>query len=61
MYISLGDAEVIAATERAVLVELDGEERWFPRAVLRDGDAADKGDVIEVELEAWFASKEGLA
>lgn len=61
MYIDLGDAEVIAVTDRAVLVELDGEERWFPRAVLRDGDDAGRGDTITLEVESWFASKEGLA
>ena len=51
-------------TDRAVLLEIDGEDRWIPRSVIEDGfDPSDenaKGDEVELQIKSWFAEREGL-
>lgn len=55
------DGEVIRTTERAVLVRCpDKREVWVPRSVCLDGDMIEEGDT-DLEVETWFAEKEGLA
>lgn len=64
----IGDARAIRETDRALLVELDGEERWIPKSVIHDdsevwtmrGDE-DEGRKGKLIVKAWFARKEGFA
>jgi hypothetical protein len=59
--VALGDAEVIAATEMAVLLGLDCGETWVPRSVLRsEAVSAEHGDYVEVVIQSWWAEREGL-
>lgn len=61
--ISLGYAECIAETEKAIKVQReDGSEFWIPKSVVHDNsevyaDGHD-GDLVVAE---WFAQKQGLA
>lgn len=50
-----------AATDRAVLAVIDGEEHWIPRSVIEDGDdIVAGGDPEELSVAEWFVNKEGL-
>lgn len=54
-------AEIEASTEKAVLLDVgDDADKWVPRAVIKDGEDLDVGDTGDVEIEEWFALKEGL-
>jgi hypothetical protein len=53
-------AEIRKATEKAVLVEIDGTEHWIPRSVCLDGDSIDVGD-DDLIVANWWLEKEGLA
>ena len=56
------DAEVIALTDRAALLEISGCESWVPLSVIYEDDANDLsvGYSTEVRIAKWFATKEGL-
>jgi len=62
--VDLGDeAIVVHATAKALLLDLDGEEHWIPRSVLRKGSTVGDCAIGEqgcVVLPEWFAKKEGL-
>lgn len=63
--VSVGAAEVVRETERALLVKLEsGEECWIPKSVIHDDSEcyADAHGTYDGDLvvEAWFAVKEGL-
>lgn len=59
-YSTLDIDTVVKTTDRAVLVEVGGEEYWIPRSVIEDGDELDEGDNGEIEVADWFLRKEGL-
>ena len=50
-------------TQRALLLIIDGEERWVPMSCVHEDDLADidVGVISEVNIAAWFADKEGIA
>jgi hypothetical protein len=51
------------ATEKAVLLDIDGEEIWVPLSVLNgpdDVDCYERGDEGDFDIAGWFAKKEGL-
>lgn len=64
--VNLGPCQVIAATEKAIKVQLESEDspRWVPKSQIHDDseafDAKDNatGDLV---VKRWFAEKEGLA
>ena len=62
--VSIGEATVVAFTDRAILFRTDGfGELWVPRSVIdmdSDMDLSDvnKGDEGEIFIEAWWADKE---
>ena len=54
------DCPIIAITPKAILLEVDGVERWVPKSLLINpysGWAV--GDLVRVEVPLWFAHKEG--
>lgn len=53
------EAEIIRATDAAVLVDLGDREIWIPRSVCLEGDALDVGDT-DLIVADWFAKQEGL-
>jgi hypothetical protein len=42
--------EIIAATDMAVLVEIEGSEEWIPRSQIEDGDEWEKGDAGDITI-----------
>ncbi len=65
--VSFEDVRAIQETDRALLVELDGEEKWIPKSVIHDdsevwtmrGDE-DEGREGKLIVKGWWARKEGL-
>jgi hypothetical protein len=63
----LSDAEFIAETDMAILVEFDdgssepveGVNRfWIPKSVLEpDGEFTEPGDIADLEVRSWFIKK----
>jgi hypothetical protein len=54
------DVTIKKETELAILVETDdGDEHWIPKSVV-DGLDLSEGDSGEIEVQDWFAEKEGL-
>ncbi len=62
-YVTLEALEVMAVTDKAVLFDFDGDERWVPKSCIEGGgDGYAKGDVdIDVVVRRWFCDKEGLS
>lgn len=68
MPVLLESAELIAATDEAVLVEFDdgstepviGVNRfWIPKSVIESGldDLEEPGDIADIEVRTWFVQK----
>ena len=55
------EAECVAETAQALLVEIDGKKYWVPKSVVRDDSTVqaqdDDGTLI---IEEWFATKQGI-
>ncbi len=49
-------------SDLAVCLDVGGADAWIPKALIADWDedAHERGEPVEVEVEEWFASKEGL-
>jgi hypothetical protein len=55
-------AEIKAATEWAVLIEVDTEEYWIPKSCIEDGHREfEKGDEETISVKRWKAEEVGLA
>lgn len=59
--VRLDDANVIRATEKAILVEVGGEEMWVPQSQIDDDsevwEERQEGTLIVSE---WWAERKGL-
>ena len=55
--------EVKAETDRAILVEIEGEEAWVPRSIIHDDSEVYSKEHGEGTLVVprWWAEKRGLA
>ena len=51
--------EIRKATDKAVLIVVDGEDHWVPRSVCLDGDSLAEGDE-DLIVADWWLKKEGL-
>lgn len=59
--VTLGNTKAIKATEKALLVEVDGDEVWIPQSQIDDDSEVSKeGDEGKLVISQWFANKEGL-
>jgi hypothetical protein len=71
--VMIGDGECLRETDRAILVQMKGEDRpdtggfaseceiWIPKSVLHDdSEVYEKGGTGTVIVFAWYAEKEGL-
>ena len=62
--VDLGDEVVFKhETAKAILVEIDGDETWIPKSVVRAGSTVldcQKGEKGTLILPQWFARKERL-
>lgn len=56
------EAEFITETEKAILLKIEGEERWIPNSVISDieEDCNKPNKIIEVDIKDWFCEKNGL-
>jgi hypothetical protein len=52
------ECERIAATDRAVLIELDGWQRWLPLSRIEITE--DYGDELVIVLPEWLAKAKGI-
>jgi hypothetical protein len=60
-YRTIGVERVVAETDAAVLLRVDGDERWIPKSLIEDVASIDVGDEsFEAEIAEWFCEKEGL-
>lgn len=54
------EALVLAQTEKAVKIEVDGEELWIPRSHLIDADELPHWGNTQIKMTAWIAKEKGL-
>ena len=59
------DCMFIRATEKAVLIDVDGGEHWIPRSCIHGADerrldALNYGDAIELRIFEWVAEREQI-
>jgi hypothetical protein len=57
------DAKVIMERDKALLVVIEGEEKWVPKSVIHDDSEVfdgDKNSTGTLIVKSWWAKKEGL-
>jgi hypothetical protein len=56
------DVEIKHHTEKAILVEVEGEEHWIPvsQIIWDETEVAAKGDVGTMAITQWIAREKGL-
>jgi hypothetical protein len=62
-YIHLEDCDIIAVTDKAVLIEYEDEEYWIPVSQLADGEdhSFERGDEgVTVSISEWIAKEKGI-
>lgn len=58
---TIRDCVAIKETDKALLVEIDGDEQWIPKtAVHEDSEVYQEGDEGDLVLKGWFAQKIGV-
>ncbi len=52
---------VVKATKLAILVDIDGQDYWFPRSQIAvDCELSDEGDEGTLVVAEWLAKNKGL-
>lgn len=60
-WVEMEDCEIIAATDRAILLEHETDQFWVPKSCVQNGDEYEAGDAgCLVLVKEWFARKERL-
>ena len=55
------DGVCLRETDAALLVEIDGEEYWMPKAQVDDAsDVQTEGDIGLICISEWIATQKGL-
>lgn len=55
------DATALRSTEKALLVQIDGEEHWIPHSQIDDDSEVYKaGDAGELVISEWIAKEKKL-
>lgn len=54
------EATVLRHTEKAVQIEVDGEEFWLPRSQLFDDDELPETGSVRIKMASWIAKAKGL-
>lgn len=59
----IGEAKVLRVTDKALLVDLEGEEVWVPRSVIHDDSEvySEKNGEGELVVALWWAEANGYA
>jgi len=54
----------VSSTDKAILVEIDGDKEWIPRSQIYDAsvdlDELEKGDPVTITIPEWLAEEKGL-
>lgn len=59
--VSVEDVVVVRGTERALLVLIDGDEKWIPKSVIHDdSEVFEENHNGTLVLKRWFAEKEKI-
>lgn len=60
--IQIQDVEPVRETDKALLVEVDGEQKWCPKSVIDDDSEvySMKSGGGTLVVQRWWAEKEGL-
>jgi hypothetical protein len=59
-WVHLDDCKVIRTTEKALLVEYEGEEIWLPISQVSEGDKYEAGDECTISVTAYIAREKGI-
>lgn len=60
-WVHLDVDRVVRLTEKAMLVEIDGEEVWVPLSVVADAETYEEGDTdVTISVQEWWAEKNDL-
>lgn len=60
-YVHLNDCEVKRTTEKAILIDYEGEEIWLPRSQVSEGDKYEAGDTgVTISITEYIAREKGL-
>jgi hypothetical protein len=59
--VTFDDVRAINETDAAVLVEVEGQEVWFPKSHIgKDSEVKELGDTGTIEVTEWIAEQKGL-
>lgn len=59
--VSFDDVHCIRATEKAILVDIDGDEHWIPQSHVHDNSEVYKlGQRGTLVITRWIATQRGL-
>jgi hypothetical protein len=59
--VRLPDVVAVKATERALLVRIEGKEHWIPQGQIDDeSEVWREGDEGELVVSEWIATQKGL-
>lgn len=59
--VTIEDVKCTKETDKALLVEIEGEEHWIPKSMVDDdSEVYSVGDEGQLVISEWFAKKEGL-
>jgi len=60
-YVHLEGCRVIRDTEKAILIEYNGEQHWLPRSVVSNGDNYEQGDKdLTISIPEKWANEKGI-
>ena len=59
--VEFDDVECVKETEKAILVDIEGDEYWIPKSQVDDDSEVYEEDTEgTLVISEWFANKEGL-
>lgn len=59
--VEIEDVQSITETDKALLVEIDGERHWIPKSqIVDESEVYKEKQTGKLVITEWFAEKEGL-
>lgn len=60
-WVPLHDCKIVRETDKAILVEYDGEDVWLPHSQIREAYKLEIGTSgVTVEVTAWLCKQKGI-
>jgi len=60
-YSALAVERIVRVTDKAVLVRVDGDDYWFPRSTIEDGEDIEAGhEELDLHVQEWVLEERGL-